>query len=47
VAPASGVDGPIDPEWAAPRLARLLCSQMLQTLRARCVTAVQRETVVA
>jgi hypothetical protein len=45
VAPASRLGCPLDPEWAAPRLARLLCSQLLQKIRARCDTVVNRESV--
>jgi hypothetical protein len=36
----------IDPEWAAPRMARLLCSQMLQKVQAERAWVGPRETVV-
>jgi hypothetical protein len=45
VAPSSLTDPPADPEWAAPRMARLLCSQMLQKVRAGQARAGTRETV--
>jgi hypothetical protein len=47
VAPARRAGAPIDPQWAAPRLARLLCSQMLQNVRLHRATVVHRETLVA
>jgi hypothetical protein len=47
VAPAWHPGRPLDPEWAAPRLARLLCAQLLQRIRARHDTVASRETVVA
>ncbi|HTU22552.1 MAG TPA: hypothetical protein VMG10_31225 [Gemmataceae bacterium] len=46
VAPASRLGRPVDPEWAAPRLARLLCSQLLQRIRTRRNTVAKPETIV-
>jgi hypothetical protein len=46
VAPSGGAGQPADPEWAAPRMARLLCSQMLQKVRAEQTRMGTRETVV-
>jgi hypothetical protein len=46
-APASRFGGQVDPEWAAPYLARLLCLQLLQDVRAQRDTVVNRQTVVA
>jgi hypothetical protein len=37
----------VDPEWAAPRLARLLCSQLLQSIRATRNTVANCDTLVA
>lgn len=45
VAPARGFGGSVDPEWAATRLARLLCLQMLQDVRGGRGTTVNRQTV--
>jgi hypothetical protein len=39
-------DEKIDPEWAAPRMAQLLCSQMLQKVQAERPWVGSRETVV-
>lgn len=36
----------IDPDWAAPRLARLLCSQLLQRIRAERDTVAHRDSIV-
>ncbi|SRR5579883_3232346 len=47
VAPASRIGRPVDPKWAAPRLARLLCLQLLQNVRAQRDTVVNRQTLVA
>lgn len=47
VAPASGIGSPIDPKSAAPRLARLLSSQLLRNARAQRNTVVNRLTAVA
>jgi hypothetical protein len=47
VSPASRFGDDVDAEWAAPRLARLLCSQLLHQIRCRRATAVSRESVVA
>jgi len=47
VAPASRIGRPVDPKWAAPRLARLLCLQLLRNVRAQRDTMVSRQTVVA
>lgn len=47
VAPASRLGRPIDPEWAAPRLARLLCSQLLEKIRRHHNTVARPETLVA
>lgn len=47
VAPASRFGGQVNPEWAAPYLARLLCLQLLQDVRAQRDTIVNRQTVVA
>jgi hypothetical protein len=46
VYPAASAGRPVDVEWAAPRMARLLCSQMLEHVRAEPVLAGARETVV-
>jgi hypothetical protein len=45
VAPAARFGDQVDPEWAARRLARLLCSQMLQDVRVKRDTLVKRQTV--
>lgn len=37
---------PIDPEWAAPRMARMLCSQMLQHVQVEPAWRGSGETVV-
>jgi|SRR5262249_32806835 len=47
VAPASRIGRPVDPKWAAPRLARLLCLQLLHNVRGQRDTMVGRQTVVA
>jgi hypothetical protein len=47
VVSASRLGGQVDPEWAAPYLARLLCSQLLRDFRAQRGTMVNRQTVVA
>lgn len=46
VAPASQPGHAVDPEWAAPRLAHLLCGQLLQQIRAQRNTLVHPETLV-
>ena len=46
VNPSSCPGDKIDPEWAAPRMARLLCSQMLQQIQAQRAWVGSRETVV-
>jgi hypothetical protein len=43
---SSSSDDKVDPEWAAPRMARLLCSQMLQKVQAERAWVGPRETVV-
>ena len=44
---ASGASGqPVDPEWAAPRMARLMCAQMLRNVRAEQDRTATRETIV-
>jgi hypothetical protein len=43
---ASHLGDKIDPEWAAPRMARLLCAQMLEHVRAECARMGGRETLV-
>jgi hypothetical protein len=45
VAPASRTGRAVDPKWAAPRLARLLCLQLLQNVRSKQGTMVNRQTV--
>ena len=47
VAPASRFGHAVDAEWAAPRMARLLCSQLLQTIRCQRATLAHRETAMA
>lgn len=47
VAPAARFGGPVDPDWSAPYLARLLCLQLLQDVHAQRDTFVNRQTVVA
>lgn len=47
VAPASQIGREVDPKWAAPRLARLLYSQLLRNTRNQRNTVVNRLTVVA
>jgi hypothetical protein len=43
----SGAGGqPVDPDWAAPRMARMMCAQMLRTVRAEQDRAATRETIV-
>jgi hypothetical protein len=39
--------GPVDPQWAALKLGRLLCVELLQDVRARRDTMVNRRTVVS
>ena len=46
VASASSSGRPVDPEWAAPRLAQRLCSQMIEQTEAEPALAGSRETVV-
>ena len=46
VNPAVSAGWPVDVEWTAPRLARLLCTQMLEYVQAEPVLAGARETVV-
>lgn len=46
-APAAGFGGQVDSEWAALHLARLLCLQLLQDVRAQRDTIANRQTVVA
>ena len=45
VAPTSRMGRAVDPKWAARRLARLLCLQLLQTVRSQQGTMVNRQTV--
>lgn len=45
--PASQRARCVDPEWAAPRLARLLCSQLLQSIHATRNTVISCDTLVA
>jgi hypothetical protein len=45
VAPTSQIGRPVDPKWAAPRLARLLCLQLLRNVRSQQGTMVNRQTV--
>lgn len=45
--PSSQTGRFVDPEWAAPRLARLLCSQLLQSIRAARNTVANCDTLVA
>jgi hypothetical protein len=47
VAPASQPGRRVDPEWAAPRLAQLLCSQLLAKIRARRDTVANPKTIMA
>ena len=47
LAPASRLGSRVDPEWAAPRLARLLCTQLLQQIHAHRNTVANPETIVA
>jgi hypothetical protein len=47
LAPAAQRDRCVDPVWAAPRLAHLLCSQLLQTIRAARNTVANCDTLVA
>jgi hypothetical protein len=47
VAPDSRLGRSVDPEWAAPRLARLLCSQLLQQIRVHRNTVAKPETLAA
>ena len=46
VCPAASAGWPVDVEWTAPRLARLLCTQMLEYDQREPVLAGARETVV-
>jgi hypothetical protein len=46
VVPAASWGWPVDIDWAAPRMARLLCTQMLEHVQAEPVLAGARETVV-
>ncbi len=46
LAPSSTGGQPVDPEWAAPRMARLMCAQMLRTVRDEQDRAATRETIV-
>jgi hypothetical protein len=46
VTPCIPLGDKVDPEWAAPRMARLLCSQMLQHIQAERPWLGPRETVV-
>jgi hypothetical protein len=45
-APSTTGGPPVDPNWAAPRMARLMCAQMLHTVRAEQDRATTRETIV-
>lgn len=47
VAPAARFGHPVDPKWAAPRLARLLCLQLLRRVRTRRDTVANRQTIAA
>jgi hypothetical protein len=47
VAPAARLGQAVDPEWAAPRMARLLSSRLLQEVQAEPVLAGACETVVS
>jgi hypothetical protein len=47
VAPAMPLGGQVDLEWAALKLARLLCSQLLRDVRAQQDTMVNRQTLAA
>lgn len=47
IAPASHRNEKVDPEWAAPRLARLLIAQFLRQIRGEQRLTGMRETVVA
>ncbi len=47
LAPAPRSDGQVDPEWAAPRLARLLLAQLLGGVRASRDTIAIGQTVAA
>jgi hypothetical protein len=47
VAPASCFGQQVDADWAAPRMARLLCSQLLQKIRGECARTTTCDTVVA
>ncbi len=46
VVPAPQRGRGMDLDWAAPRMARLLCSQMLQKVQSELVAAGPRKTVV-
>lgn|SRR5579859_1861177 len=46
LAPSSTDGQPVDPDWAAPRMARLMCAQMLRTVQAEQDRASTRETIV-
>jgi hypothetical protein len=46
VVPAASGGWPVDIDWAAPRMARLLCKQMLEHVQGEPVLAGARETVV-
>lgn len=45
--PSPSLPGGVDPEWAAPRLARLLCSDLLRTNRLHRNTVIRPETLVS
>lgn len=47
IAPAVRFGRPVDAKWAAPRLARLLCVELLRKTRAQRDTVVNRQSVVA
>ena len=47
MAPGSQSGRFVDPAWAAPRLAHLLCSQLLQTIRAARNTVASCDTLMA
>jgi hypothetical protein len=45
MAPAARMGRSVDPDWAAPRLARLLCSQLLQRIHVGRDTMASRDTI--